>query len=242
MGFSPVNGAKKPGFNLYGGLDPAEMPRYTRVDAAKATGVPASTIGVWVHGMPYVSRKGKRGRYEPVITLPSEDDTRLSFHNLLEVSVLRALREVHEVKLKAVRAAIESATEDHGIDRLLIHRNLRTSGGALFLDYYFELVELTKTKQLAMRQILEHSLKRVEVDEQLGIVFFPMPRKMERDERPILVSPYVSFGNAILERRGVSTYSIRSRFDSGEKKEDIIADYDLQDEEFEEAILYEAAA
>lgn len=237
-----VNEAKKKVLSFYGGLDPADMPRYTRVDAERATGVPASTIGVWVHGMPYTNRKGIRGRYDPVVALPDATDPRLSFNNLLDVNVLRALREVHEVKLKSVREAMENAKRDHDIDRLLIHPNLRTSGGRLFLDYYLKLVDLSNSKQLAMRSILEHSLKRVEVDEDLRASFFPMPRHMAPDERPILVSPYVSFGNAILERRGISTYAIRSRFDAGETKPAILADYELTNGEFEEAILYEAAA
>ena len=237
-----VDGAKGRGFSLYGGADPADLPRYTRWDAMRATGVPASTVGVWVSGMPYTTSKGIRERYEPVITLPDADDPRLSFNNLLEVNVLRALREVHEVKLKSVRTAIETAKNEQKIDRLLIHPNLRTSGGALFLDYYFQLVDLSNSKQIAMRSILEHSLKRVEVDEDLRATFFPIPRHMSRDERPILVSPYVSFGNAILERRGVSTYAIRSRVDEGEDKASIMADYDVTEDEFEEAILYEAAA
>lgn len=237
-----VNGAKKPGFKLYGDVDPAEMPRYTRVDAARATGVPASTVGVWVHGMRFTSKKGVPGRYEPVVMLPDANDPRLSFNNLLEVNVLRALREVHEVKLQSVREAMENAKRDHGIDRLLIHPRLTASGGKLFLDYYFQLVDLSNSKQLAMRSILEHSLSRVEVDKDLRAKFFPLPRYMPRDARPILVSPYVSFGNALIERRGVSTFAIRSRFDAGEEKTSIIADYDLREDEFEEAILYEAAA
>lgn len=236
-----VNGAKARGFNLYGGLDPADMPRYTRVDAGRATGVPASTIGVWVHGMPYTTRKG-RARYEPVLALPDISDPRLSFNNLLEVNVLRALREVHEVKLQSVREAIENARSEHKIDRLLIHPSLRTSGGSLFLDYYFKLVDLSNSKQLAMRAILEHSLQRIEIDQDLRASFFPLPRHMAPDERPILVSPYILFGNAILERRGVSTHAIRSRVDAGEEKAAIIADYDLRNDEFEEAILYETAA
>ncbi len=237
-----VNGAKKGGFNLYGGLDPADLPRYTRVDACRATGVPASTIGVWVRGMPFTSRKGVRKFYEPVVRLPDESDPRLSFNNLLEVNVLRALREVHEVQLRSVRDAIENARVEHKIERLLIHPNLRTSGGALFLDYYFQLVDLSNSKQLAMRQILEHSLKRVDIDEDRRVTFFPMPRRMAPDERPILVSPYVAFGSAILERRGVSTYAIRERFDAGEDQANIMADYAIKEAEFDEAILYEAAA
>ncbi len=234
--------ARGRGFSLYGELDPSDVPRYTRIDAGRATGVPASTIGVWVRGMPHVNRKGVKGRYEPVITLPDPDDPRLSFNNLLEVNVLRALREVHEVRLQSVREAIETTRREHKIDRLLIHPNLRNSGGALFLEYYFKLVELSNSKQMAMRALLEHSLKRVEVDDQLRATFFPMPRHMSPKERPILVSPYVSFGNAILERRGISTYAVRTRVDAGEDKASIIADYELSDEEFEEAILYEAAA
>ena len=237
-----MKGAKKQGFNLYGGLDPADIPRYTRIDAERATRVPASTVAVWVAGMPYTTGKGVKKRYEQVIALPDPDDPRLSFNNLIEVFALRALREVHEVKLQSVREAMDNAKRDHGIDRLLIHPNLRSSGGRLFLDYYFQLVDLSNSKQLAMRQILEHSLQRIEIDEQLRTYFFPIPRRMPAETRPILVSPYISFGNAVIDRRGVSTYAIRSRFDAGEDKSSIVADYDLTEEEFEEAIRYEAAA
>lgn len=233
---------KGSGFNLYGGLDPADLPRYSYIDAARATNVPASTVGAWLRGMSYKRAGRKPGFFHPVIERPDESDTRLSFNNLLEVNVLRALRQVHEVKVQAVRDAMERAKEDHGITRLLIHPNLRTSGGKLFLDYYFQLVELTNTQQLAMEVMLRHSLQRVQVDDRQVQGFFPIPRSTSQDARPILVSPYVSFGNAIIERRGVTTNAIRSRFDLGETKAAIMADYGLNGEEFDEAILYEAAA
>lgn len=191
--------------------------------------------------MPYTSRKGVKRRYEPVIILPDSRDPRLSFNNLLEVNVLRALREVHEVQLRSVRLAIDTARKEHGIDRLLTDPRLRTSGGALFLDYYFDLVDLSNSKQIAMRATLAHSLQRIEVDGNRPS-FFPDPRYMNPAERPIRVSPHVAFGNAILERRGISTHAVRSRVDAGEEKAAVIADYDLTEAEFEEAILYEAAA
>lgn len=73
--------------------------------------------------------------------------------------------------------------------------------------------------------------------------FWPVgKRPATADRRLILVSPYVSFGAAIVERRGISTYAIKSRFEVGEDRAAIIADYGLQEEEFDEAILYEAAA
>lgn len=230
------------GFDLYGGLDPANLPRYTYIDAARATNVPVSTIGAWLRGTTYQSAGRKPGIFQAVITRPDESDTRLSFNNLLEVNVLRALRQVHEVKVQAVRDAMKRARKDHGITRLLTDPNLRTTGGKLFLDYYFQLVELSPTQQLAMEVILRQSLQRVQVDDRQMQRFFPLPRSMPQDARPILVSPYVSFGNAIVARRGVTTNAIRSRFDLGEQKTAIIADYGLNEEEFDEAILYEAAA
>jgi uncharacterized protein (DUF433 family) len=237
-----VKVADKKSFGLYGGSNPADMPMYTLLDASRATGVPTSTIGVWVHGMRYTTRKGERKRYAPILQVPDREDPRLSFNNVLEVNSLRALRAKNEVKLRSVREAIANARRDLKIDRLLIHPNLRASGGELFLDYYFKLVTLSNSRQEAMRAILEHSLKRIEYDEQLRASFYPIPRFMNKDERPILVSPYVSFGSAVIERRGVTTYVIRSRRDAGEKREDIIADYDLSNDEYEEAIQYESAA
>jgi uncharacterized protein (DUF433 family) len=230
-------------FELYGGTDPAELPRYSYVEAARATNVPASTIAAWARGMSYTRPGKSSGYFSRVIDRPDPDDTRLSFNNLLEVNVLRALRQVHEVKVQAVRDAIESAKEELGISRLLIHANLRTTGGRLFLDYYFKLVDLSNTQQLAMEVFLRHSLQRVHVDNSRVDSFYPVPRSGPSNEaRIIAVSPYIAFGSAIVDSRGITTTAIRSRYDLGEKKEAIIEDYGLSREEFDEAILYEAAA
>lgn len=232
------------GFDLYGGLDPADQPRYSYVEAARATNVPASTVAAWTRGMRYTRRGKAPGYFLSVIERPDPKVARLSFNNLLEVNVLRALREVHEVRMPAVRDAIDRAKADHGIKRLLIDPHLKTSGGQLFLDYYFQLVELTKTQQLALQEILRESLQRIRADKSRVECFFPLPRspRSPQGARPILVSPYVAFGSPIIERRGVTTSAIRSRVDVGEEKEAIMADYGLNEEEFDEAIRYEAAA
>lgn len=230
-------------FSLYGGADPAELPRYSFAESARATNVPASTIGAWLRGGAYRNAKHKMVRFNPVIARPRATDPRLSFNNLLEVNVLRALRQVHEVKLQVVRVAIDCARTDHGIERLLIHPKLAISGGRLFLDYYFKLVELSQSQQLAMEQLLRFTLKRVQVDHNRVSSFFPLPRgTVAADARPLLVSPVIAFGSAVVERRGITTAAIRERFDVGEPRDTIIADYRLTPEEFDEAILYEAAA
>jgi uncharacterized protein (DUF433 family) len=195
--------------------------------------------------MKYRQRDGTPGWFEPVIELPVEGDRRLSFNNLLEVNSLRALRETHKVRLDHVRDALLMAKEQYGVERPLISPELYTTGGRIFLDRYFELVELSPSRQLAMRTIMEQFLRRVRKDAGLdNFVFFPVPRypKFPAEAEPLLVSPVISFGNAVVGRTGVSTHAISSRYDIGEPKDDIIADYRLTEDEFEEAILYESTA
>lgn len=229
---------------LYGGRDPRDLPRYSYAEAAKATGVPASTIAAWVRGMPYTQR-GKRRRFEAVISRPDQDDTRLSFNNLVEAHVLRALRvDPDRVQLHKVREAIRQAQAEHGIERLLIDPRLRASGGDLFLDKYVQLVDLSKARQYAMRAILQQYLERIEIDERvLNATFFPIPKDPRHQaERLVSVSPFVAFGSPVVGKIGITTQAIAARFDAGEDALAIRRDYDLTEVEFDEALSYEAAA
>ncbi len=228
---------------LYGGKDPRDLPRYTFVDAARAIEVPASTIGMWVRGQDY-PLKGRMGRFHPVLCRPDPRDTRLSFNNLLEAFVLRALRRVHDVSMKTVRQAVANAEQQHGIPRLLISNQLRTSGGDLFLDSYFQLVDLSNAAQIAMRSILRDYLQRVRFeDAPVHVEFFPLPRHpSNRDRQLILVSPYIAFGSPVVRRTGVTTLAIAARVNLGESAEAVMEDYGLEESEFYEAIAYEQYA
>jgi uncharacterized protein (DUF433 family) len=46
----------------------------------------------------------------------------------------------------------------------------------------------------------------------------------------------------VIERAGVSTGTIADRIDAGESVAAVAADYDLREEEIEQAVLYERAA
>ncbi len=229
---------------IYGGAEPADLPRYSYVDAWRATRVPPSTIAAWVRGMRYRQRDGGVGKFQPVIDLPVEGDRRLSFNNLLEVNSLRALRRVDKVHLDHIREAIQMARDEFGVPRPLISPELYTTGGRIFLDRFFKLIELSPSRQLAIRTVMQQFLRRVRKDADDDFVFYPIPRytTFTPSDEPLLVSPMISFGNAVVGRIGVSTHAIASRVDIGEPEADIIADYRLTEDEFEEAILYESAA
>jgi len=229
--------------DLYGGKDPRDQPRYTFPEVARATDIPVSTLRAWVAGQTY-RRKHDRGYFEPVIQRPSDDDSRLSFTNLVEAHVLRALRTVHEVSLGSIREAIDVAEREFGIERLLVTPELRAGAGRLFLDTYTHLLELSEGQQFAMRSVLEQYLERVEFDEKdLPAGFSPFERSpRNRDRRPIALSPFISFGRPVLRRTGISTRAVVQRLEAGESLDAVMADYRLEEAEVEEAILYEAAA
>lgn len=219
--------------------DPRDLPAYTYVEAGKALGIPPTTIGAWVRGQEY-KRKVDTAFFEPVIVRPDPKDTRLSFKNLVEAFVLRSLRTAEdEVSLSAVRVALEIAQQEYGIDRLLIHEDLRTSAGELFLDQYERLLTLSRSQQYVMRQMFKDYLRRVEYDERnLPKQLFPVGGQ-GLQEKIISISPFISFGRPVIARRRVSTSAIRQRIDAGESPDHVAKDYKLNRLEVDTAIRYE---
>lgn len=238
-----ANALSSEDLELYGDTDPRSQPWYTYPEATRATGIPPSTLRAWTVGQRY-KRKHDRGFFEPVIPRPSKQDPRLSFTNLIEAHVLRALRTVHEVQLGYIREAVEVAQAEYGIERLLISPDLRTSAGQLFLDHYTGLLELSKAKQLVLKEILDQFLERVEFDDsKLPVEFHPFARIPKNANLELIsLSPFVSFGRPLIRRVGVSTQAVMQRLEAGEPFQEVRDDYGLRTEEIEEAVLYEAAA
>lgn len=189
-------------------------------------------------------RKRDTAFFVPVLRRPSPDDSRLSYHNLVEAHIVRALRTVHDVALDVIREAVAIAEEEHDIPRLLIDPRLKTTGGRLFLDTYAHLVELSRTQQFAMRVILAQYLERIEYDaSNLPAQLYPFERLAQNvGNRTIVVDPFVSFGRPVIARVGVSTRAVAQRIDMGETVDDVLVDYGLDEVELEEALLFESAA
>lgn len=225
---------------LYGGLDPRDLPRYSYAEAARATGVPASTIAAWVRGQDYTKKSGK-GFFRPVIERPG--DGRLSFYNLIEVHVLRSLRTKHAVQLQHVREAAAVAEEQFKIPKLLLSEELRFGAGDLFLEQYGRIVQLSRAEQLVLHSVLDAHLERIEFGPGgLPKDFSPLERLSVTGRKLILVSPTISFGRPIVKRVGITTRAIADRINADESKEDVMKDYGLEPDELTEALAYESAA
>lgn len=214
-------------------LDLRHRPIYTIGEAARYLGIPVSTLRFWFGGNQY---------YEPVIDRPDPSDPRISFTNLVEAHILAALRSKHEVNVPAVRRATEFAREEFNIDHILIHPEIQHAAGSLFIERYGELINLSRSGQLAMKKILEKVLKRIEYDDKGPIRVFPIVSENIDGPRIIAIDPRFAFGRPMIVDRGISTTSIAQRFNTGESIRELAEDYDLEDTEVEEALEYEPAA
>ncbi len=222
--------------------EPRDQPAYRLTEAARYLKLPAATLRAWTFGRQYPTAQGA-GRFSPIIRPASSQPPLLSFSNLIEAHVLRALRTEHGVSVKAVRDAVRFAERRLDIDRLLLSPELRAEAGRIFLDRYGELINLSASGQLAMRQVLDTHLKRVTWKGQFPIRLHPFVMGEAIDaSMPIAIDPRIAFGRPIVASRGVSTAAIIGRIDSGEPVVAVAADYALSQKEVEQAVLYERAA
>lgn len=185
-----------------------------------------------------------QGRFRPLIRPSATKPATLSFWNLVEAHVLRALRTEHGVSVKALRTALDYAERELRVERLLLSPELRSEAGQLFLERYGELIDLTASGQLAMKQVLAAHLRRVTWDDaRFPIRLHPfVANGAGADEMVIAIDPAVSFGRPVVASRSVSTAVIVARIDAGERPVDVAADYGLSDADIEQAVLYERAA
>jgi hypothetical protein len=208
--------------------DSRNQPAYTLAEAARYLKLPVATLRAWTLGRRYPTTRGK-SHFHPLIHPASGKPPVLSFWNLIEAHVLRALRTEHGVSVKALRQAVEFAGKKLRIERLLLRPELCSDAGEVFLDRYGELIDLSASGQLAMRQVLQAHLKRVTWDEaRFPIRLHPfVVGEAAGPEMPIAIDPRISFGRPVVIRRGISTAAIVARIDAGEGVADLAGDYQL---------------
>lgn len=222
--------------------DPRDQPAYGLAEAARYLKLPAATLRAWTFGRPYPTAQGE-GHFRPLIRPASRRPPLLSFSNLIEAHVLRALRTEHGVSVKALRQAVHFAEQSLNIERLLLRPELCSDAGQVFLDRYGELINLSASGQLAMRQVLNAHLRRVTWDDRFPIRLHPFVVGDTTDaDMPIAIDPRISFGRPVVLSRAIATAAIVGRIDAGETVADIAADYGISPTEVEQAVVYERAA
>jgi uncharacterized protein (DUF433 family)/hemin uptake protein HemP len=228
---------------IYGGADPRELPGYTIADASRYIHVPKATLRSWFLGRTY-PRRGGVAEFGPLLAPAGRAGPPLSFLNLVEAHVLRALRTEHDVSLAGIREALQTAEMRLGVQRILLSDQLLTSAGELFIEHYGELISLSRSGQFAMKKMLQAYLRRVVWDDKhIPVRLFPFLRDTETaGSSPIVIDPRKSFGRPTVTGSGVTTHVIIDRIDAGETVEELARDYDISPAYVEAAILFEKAA
>lgn len=224
-------------------IDTLDFPIYGISEAAGYLHMPPATLRSWTVGRTYQTREGP-AYFDPLIDLPDPTGARLSFSNLVEAHVLRALRTRHEVSIRSVRQALSYAEDKLGLERLLLREEILAAAGDIFLERYGQLINLSKSGQLAVRKLLESHLERVDRGKEgLPARLYPfLPTDFASSSRLIVIDPRVSYGRPTIVERGISTEAIVRRIDAGEAVPDLAEDYGLTQDQIETAVLYERAA
>ena len=95
---------------LYSKIDSRRIPIYSIQDAARYLRIPVSTIRSWTIGHNYPVKSGSNF-FAPIIEISPSKPYLLSFTNLIEIHVLRAIRQHHKIQLNRVRDVLDFIDE-----------------------------------------------------------------------------------------------------------------------------------
>lgn len=234
----------------YSGVDVRERPAYSTVEAAHHVRIPENTVRAWCFGRTFRLKDGSHSQVPPLVT-PADPARRiLSFFNLLELHAIRGLRRNHDLQMRGIRVAVETLHALFPSPHPLLDRRMQTDGLRLFTEHRGGLVDLTHRGQMALREVFEAHLKRIEYDEQgVATRFFPFSRPIghrdvheDAQPRTVVINPRVAFGRPVLIGTRIPTVEIFERFVAGDSIAMISADYDHPAEAIEEALRWEQAA
>jgi len=228
---------------LYGKTDPRDIPSYSIKDAAKYLRIPAGTISSWVKGRNYPTATGYNF-FKPVIVTKDCKPKLISFTNLVEIHILRAIRQHHKIQLDNVRKALDYIDEQFQVPHPLAREEFRTDGVDLFIERYGSLINASKAGQTDMKEAFNAHLQRIELDDTgLAIKLYPFTRSHEENNpRIVVIDPRIAFGRLVIADTGIPTSILAQRLKAGDSIEDLADDYDCDSMLIQEAIRCELPA
>jgi len=218
------------------------VPTYTITDTARYLHLPLTTLKTWVNGRSYPTQKGHQD-FLPLIQRPNPNIPQLSFTNLVEAHVLRVIRTVHNIPLDKVRLALDYINDQFKTEHPLVQKQFSTDGVDLFIEQVEELINASRSGQLAMKQVLNNLLNRIEWDEKnIAARLFPTIEINGKNfsDKALMIDPNISFGKPTITGTGIPTKIVIELYDTGDSIEDIAADYNCLPWQIEKAILFES--
>jgi uncharacterized protein (DUF433 family) len=220
---------------LYGGVDPVELPIYAYAAASRYLDIPARSVGAWARG-----RLEDRGD-----AAAGDAEAQLGFLDLVEVYVAHRLTGVRGVTLPSVRSALVGAEAELGLPRLLLRHEVLALRPDGFVERLGATAAPARGAQLALRLLLEQCFARFDRgDDGLPVRFYPEGPGGELwvAQRPLQIDPRVNSGRPTIRGTGVDAAVVAGRHDAGESVEDLVRDYGVARALIEAAIAFEHLA
>lgn len=228
--------------DIYGGLNPWDVPAYTLPAAARHVRIPAATLRSWVCGRPYPVGEETR-RSLPLIKVPNRRPRFLTFTNLVEAHVLASMRRKHELPMRTVRKAIKFVEEELEVAHPLATEAFKTNGVDLFVERYGTLINASKDGQGEIKDAIEAGLTRINYEMGIALQLFPLTRADGFNQpKLIVIDPRLAFGRPVLAGSGVPVDEVAQRFQAGESAAELAGDFRVEEQMVEEAIRASRAA
>ncbi|MGH1344663.1 MAG: DUF433 domain-containing protein [Nannocystales bacterium] len=220
--------------SLHSALDD---PRYRVADAARGLGIPVATVRSWVRGRSYRTRDGAQ-HFERILITPA--DGILSFRNLVELQVLRALRTGPEIRIGVIRRAIRFMRDTLQIESPLASGKMMHDGTDLFVNYIRSTLD-AGTGQVVIRRAIEEHLQRVDWADGIPRRIYPFPPDDgPQDVRAIVLDPEVRYGQPVITGTRIPLRVVTERRDAGETVAAIAKDYGRTRGEIRQALRFAA--
>lgn len=161
--------------------------------------------------------------------------------NLVEIHVLDAIRRKYNISLEKVRIAVHYLSRQFPSKHPLADQEFATDGLNLFVEKFSQLINISQDGQLAMREIIQAHLERIERDMAgIPVRLYPFTRKRDSQEpKAVVIDPQISFGRPVLAGTGIATAVVAERYKAGESMDALADDYGLERLKIEEAIRCE---
>lgn len=207
-------------------IDYYSKPILTARETARYLGMPESTLDAWLLD------RGKTPLVHAV-TPVRRGWPRVPFVGVIEAYVLRALRDL-KLPIAEIRKAAELVREEFADPFALAHRRIVTDGVALFVRMADESYVHALDRQIAITDVLEDHLKRIDWDvdgnaRRLHLPDFPAAAN-------VIIDPRFGWGSPVLGRSKVKVEDLVSLWRSGERLAAIADEYDLTVEVVEDVL------
>jgi len=219
-----------------------ELPAYTLVESSRYLRIPLRTVHNWAFGSSYSTAGGRRQTHRLIV--PADEPRHLlSFVNLLELHVLSGLRREHNLKMPAIRTALDYLRREYKSKRPLIDEEMFSHEGSLLVEKYGQLVNASQDGQLAMHRAMGIHLRRIERDDR-GVILrlYPFTRKhastaaLVDQPQIIVIDPSVVFGRPVIAGSRMPTAEVADRYLAGDSVSTLAEDYGRSPEEIDSSL------